>query len=85
MTGLAQARQLNIRARMHEELGNTLLASWMRESAKYVEDITRRTEEMLDEMCLGMYEESSRTRYEDFAHDWYEYEEEYAYNFCGLE
>lgn len=28
---------------------------------------------------------SKPSRKEDFSSQWYDYEEEYAYNFCGLE
>lgn len=80
----AQAIALNVRAEMHESSGNTLLASWMRASAEHFRKLDLRTKKALDEMPLGAYEESN-TRKEKYAHDWYAYEDEYAYNFNGLE
>lgn len=39
--------------------------------------------------CFLSTSESRRTskpsRKEDFSSQWYDYEEEYSYNFCGLE
>lgn len=81
----AQAITLNQRANMHEGLGNTLLASWMRASAEHFKELERRIDRALDEMPLGNYEDTSYSRRKQYTKDWFEYEEEYAYNFDGLE
>ena len=78
-----QSRALNISAKKHEEQGNTLLASWMRESAEHFKNMKHEIDSMLDDMALGNYERSRRSRREEYAHDWFDYEEEYSYNFCG--
>ena len=85
MRGLEQAIALNTHARMHEELGNTLLAEWLLESAKHYEELDIRTSRALDEMPLGVYVEERHSMRATFTEDWFEYEEEYAYNFFGLE
>ena len=78
-----QAIALNTHARMHEQSGNTLLASWMRESAKHFESLDRATQRALDSLSLGNYEVVSTSRRIQNANDWYAYEEEYVYNFFG--
>ena len=85
MTGLRQVQELNKHSRLHEELGNTLLASWLLESAKHFEELDRRTSRALDEMPLGVYVEERHSMRATFTEDWFEYEEEYAYNFFELE
>lgn len=85
MNGLQQARILNTRADVHMQLGNTLLASWLRENAIRVEQVHRQTERALNKMALGQYEETSTSRKAEYTHQWYAYEEEYAYNFNGLQ
>lgn len=78
-----QSRALNISAKKHEEQGNTLLASWMHESAEHFKNLKHEIDEKLDSMALGNYISSKRSRREEFASDWFDYEEEYAYNFSG--
>lgn len=78
-----QSRTLNLRAEHHESQGNTLLASWMRESAEYFQTLKHDIDMALDNMSLGNYELSRRSRREEFASEWYGYEEEYAYNWHG--
>ena len=84
ITSKEQVVMLRTSAKHHEEAGNNLLASWMKSSAKHFEDVARRTNAMLDKMALGNYETVSTSRRGQFAHDWYEYEDEYSYNFSGL-
>lgn len=85
ISGVQQARALNVAAKMHEELGNTLLASWLRASAVHAEEVDKRTRKALDEMPLGVYVEERHSVRMEFTKDWYAYEGEYAYNFNGLE
>ena len=60
------------------------LAQFAMANPNYVIDEVRRHNAILDSMPLGNYEEAN-TRRTEYAHEWYAYEEEYAYNFCGLE
>jgi hypothetical protein len=83
MSNLQQAINLNSAARTHEALGNALLASWMVASALPFQELDRRTNESLDRMALGNYPESPEHSRRAYARDWYEYEDEYQYNFCG--
>ena len=78
-----QAQTLNLSARKHESLGNSVLANWMRESAEYFENRCHEINDILDSMSLGNYAQSRRSEREQYADAWYAYEEEYAYNFCG--
>ena len=80
-----QTRALNISAEKHEKLGNTLLSSWLRSSAEHFKKVYEETNRILDEMALGNYETSSHSRRSEFTKQWYAYEEEYAFNFYGLE
>ena len=80
-----QVNALNTSANKHEEQGNTKLAGWLKASAKHFKKVYEETNRILDEMALGNYETSSTSPRDEFAIQWYDYEEEYAYNFCGLE
>lgn len=83
-TTTKQVQMLKTSAKHHEAQGNSLLASWMKSSAEHFEEVARRTNQVLDNMALGNYEYTSMSRRGQFAHDWYEYEDEYSYNFNGL-
>ena len=84
MNNLQQAHALNISARNHEKLGNTLLASWLTASAKHFEQLDRETNRRLNQMRLGNYQERSSGRSGEFIRDWYEFEEYYYSNFSEL-
>ena len=85
ISGVEQARALNEASRIHEQLGNTLLASWLKASAIRAEKVDKRTRQALDKMPLGVYVEERHSVRMEFTKDWYSYEEEYSYNFNGLE
>ena len=80
-----QVMTLNTMSRKHEKAGNTKLAGWLKSSVKHFKKVCEETNRMLDEMALGNYETSSTSTKDEFTHQWYAYQDEYAYNFCGLE
>lgn len=71
-------------SRINASAGNVTLASWMHESAEYYHSIQQSNEKFLDKF-LVREETVKHTRREEFSSQWYAYEEEYAYNFFGLE
>ena len=83
MSTLQKVQALNTSADKHEEQGNTKLADWFRSSAKHFKKVYEQTNRKLDRMALGNYETSNTSTRCEFAKQWYDYEEEYAYNFCG--
>lgn len=85
MSTVEKVQTLNTMARKHEEQGNTKLATWLKASAEHFKKVCEQTNRTLDRMALGNYRTSSTSSRCEFARQWYDYEEEYAYNFCGLE
>jgi hypothetical protein len=85
MSTLQKAQELNNASRKHKEQGNTKLATWLKASAEHFKKVYEDTNRTLDRMALGNYETSSTSSRYEFTKQWYDYEEEYAYNFCGLE
>ena len=83
-TTTKQVAMLKSSAKHHEEQGNSLLASWMRASAEHFEEVERRTNQVLDNIALGNYGDARMSKRGQFAHEWYAYEDEYAYNYNGL-
>lgn len=71
-------------SRINASAGNVTLASWMHESAEYYHSIQQSNENFLDKF-LVREETVKHTRREEFTSQWYEYEEEYSFNFFGLE
>lgn len=83
---LAHVHTLTLASRHHELQGNTLLASWFMDSTTYVGTCVRTIDHLLDSMPLGNYEHACSTSpRQQYTHDWFAYEDEYAYNFSGLE
>lgn len=73
-------------SRINASAGNVTLASWMHESAEYYHSIQQSNEEFLDKFLVREETKTVRhTRREEFTSQWYEYEEEYSFNFFGLE
>lgn len=67
-------------ARRNQRTGNTVIASWMHESAEYYHSIQKSNEEFLDKF-LVREETVKHTRRDEFSRQWYEYEEESLSNF----
>ena len=71
-------------AKHNKKAGNSTLSKWMNESAEYFKQVRKEVQievdKALDAMPLGNYQEKKLRRSEEYAHEWYIFEEENLMN-----
>ena len=80
---IVQTRELRKAAKKHEAAGNTLLAIWMNDSSKHFEELNRKVDKLFivkDPVETAQY---AMNGFKEFAHDWYEWQDEYLATGCG--
>lgn len=82
-TMIYQSNELNAHARKHEKNGDSLLASWMRQSARKFERESRKLDKAFDEFeSHPIYpDQREDSALNGFRAEWYEYFDEIGYNF----